>query len=110
MLKMMTSKFLFALFCDYIGFQLSVESNWSFALIWFYISIPCDWFVKTRATFSTNKKQTKPIVVCSHTFSRAWLYVFAWSSDWFITLFTFVLIGQSNYFGSGFMTLKFKPF
>ena len=36
-----------------------------------------------------------------HAFSRAWrrLLVFASNSDWFIALFTCVVIGQSNYFG-----------
>ena len=37
---------------------------------------------------------------CLHVFSRAWhrLHVFAASSDWFIVLFTSVVIGQSDYF------------
>ena len=37
----------------------------------------------------------------SHAFSRAWrrLHVFASRSDWSIVLFTFLLIGLSNYFG-----------
>ena len=46
---------------------------------------------KSRATLSTNyqsevKPKPKPIVTCSHAFSRAWrrLHVFASSSDWFI--------------------------
>ena len=40
--------------------------------------------------------------------SRAWrqLHVFASSFDWFIALFISVVIGQSNYFGFGFTTLK----
>ena len=44
----------------------------------------------------------------SHAFSRAWhgRHVFASSSDWFIGLFTTVVIGQSNYFGFGFTTLN----
>ena len=46
-----------------------------------------------------------------HAFSRAWhgRHVFASSFDWFIWLFTAVVIGQSNYFGFGFTTLKWKP-
>ena len=44
----------------------------------------------------------------SHVFSRAWrrLHAFASNSDWFIALFTSVVIGQSNYFGFGFTTLN----
>ena len=44
----------------------------------------------------------------SHAFYRAWYgrHVFASSSDWFIGLFTTVVIGQSNYFGFGFTTLS----
>ena len=44
-------------------------------------------------------------------FSRAWrrLHVFASNSDWFITLFASVVIGQSNYSGFGFTTLNWKP-
>ena len=43
-----------------------------------------------------------------HVFSRAWcrLHAFASNSDWFIALFMCVVIGQSNYFGFGFTTLK----
>ena len=39
--------------------------------------------------------------------SRAWrrLHAFALNSDWSIALFTFFLIGRSNYFGLGFTTL-----
>ena len=39
----------------------------------------------------------------SHAFSRAWrrLHEFASSSDWPFVLFTFFVIGRSNYFGFG---------
>ena len=48
-----------------------------------------------------NQSEVKPktIVTYSHAFSRAWRHVFASNSDWFIWLFTTVVIGQSNYFG-----------
>ena len=41
------------------------------------------------------------ILPCSRGFSRAWrrLHVFASNFDWFIALFTPVVIGQSNNFG-----------
>ena len=50
----------------------------------------------------------KPIVTYSHAFSRTCRcpHVFASSSDWFIGLSASVVIGQSNYFGSGFTTLN----
>ena len=50
----------------------------------------------------------KPIMPCSHAFSLTWhrLHIFASISDWFIALFASVVIGQSNYFGFGFTTLK----
>ena len=50
-------------------------------------------------------------MIYSHAFSRARheRHVFASSSDWFIGLFTTVVIGQSNYFGFGFTTLEWKP-
>ena len=39
------------------GFQLSVESNFSFALVLLYFAL---WLVdRTRATFSTNEKQNQ---------------------------------------------------
>ena len=43
----------------------------------------------------------KPTTPFSHAFSRAWrqLRVFASNSDWFIALFTSVVIGQGNYVG-----------
>ena len=50
-------------------------------------------------------------MTCVHAFSRAWhgRHAFASSSDWFIGLFTTVVIGQSNIFGFGFTTLKWNP-
>ena len=39
-------------------------------------------------------------MTCLHTISHAWrwLHLFASSSDWFIGLFTTVVIGQVNYY------------
>ena len=55
-----------------------------------------------------NQSEVKPIVTCSHAFSRAWRrpHVFASSPDWFVELSVSVMIGQSDYFGFGFSTLK----
>ena len=65
----------------------------------------------TRHVLNQSAAKPKPIVTCSHAFSRAWrlLHVFDSISDWFITLFASVVIGQGNYFGFGFTTLKRKP-
>ena len=48
-----------------------------------------------------NREKPKLIVTCSYAFNRAWrwLYVFDSNSDWFIALFAYLLIGQSDYFG-----------
>ena len=61
-----------------------------------------DWLVK-YAPFSQPMGKPKPIMPRSDAFSRAWrrLHLFASNSDWFIVLFTFVVIGQSDYFGFG---------
>ena len=71
------------------------------------IATSCDWLKKSRATFLTNHKLSQHQ---SHAFSRAWewcrLHVFASSFDWFIGLSASIVIGQSNYFGFGFTTVK----
>ena len=79
-------------------------------LLWFGIATVCDLLKKSRATFRSEVKP-KPIVTCLHAFFRAWgrLHVFASSSDWFIALFTTVVISQSNNFGFGLTTLNRKP-
>ena len=53
----------------------------------------------------------KPIVTRSHAFSRALRqpHVITSSFDWFNVLSVSYVIGQSNYFGFGFTTLKRKP-
>ena len=58
------------------------------------------WTIGHEDISQTKKQIQKPIVTCSHTFSRAWhrLHViFASSSDWFIALFPSVVIGRSDY-------------
>ena len=81
-------------------------------LLWVCIATLCDW-LKNLGPLPRpiREEKPKPIVTYSHAFSRAWhgRHVFASSSDWFIGLFTTVVIGQSNYFGFGFTTLKRKP-
>ena len=65
----------------------------------------------SRCFLNQSEVRPKAIVTCSHSFSRAWrwLRVFVSSSDWFIGLSDYVVIGQSNYFGFDFMTFIWKP-
>ena len=53
------------------------------------------------------RSKTKPIVTCTHAFSRT-LHIFASSFDWFTGLSVSFVIGQSNYFGFGYTTLIWK--
>ena len=58
-----------------------------------------------------SEVKPKPIVTRSHAFSRALRqpHVITSSFDWFNVLSVSYVIGQSNYFGFGFTTLKRKP-
>ena len=60
----------------------------------------CDWLAKLAPLYEPMGSQTKPIVTCSHAFSRVW-HQFSLNSDWFIALFESAVIGQSNLFGLG---------
>ena len=68
-----------------------------------------NWVIRVCSPSSHFLKQSevKPIMTCSHAFSRAWrrLHVFASGYDWFIVLLAFVVIGQINYVGFGFTTV-----
>ena len=72
------------------------------------IATLCDWLKISRHFLNQSEVKPKPLATYSYALSRAWhgRRVFASSSDWFIGLFTTVVIGQSNYFGFGFTTLK----
>ena len=78
---------------------MSVESNFAITLV-----LHCHglWLAKkiSRHILNQSEGKVKPIVTCSHAFSRAWrlLHVFALSSDWFIGLSPSVVIGQSFWF------------
>ena len=77
---------------------MSVETNLAIASVLHCYGL---WLTKkSRATFSTNQKQTKTNVTCSDAFSRAGaaITVFALGSDWFVGLSASVVIGQSNWF------------
>ena len=59
-----------------------IESNFVLALVWF--TAPCDW-IKRNSRHSQTIIQIylhRPIVICSHAFSRAW----ASSCDCFIVI------------------------
>ena len=85
---------------------MSADSNMYF--LCFCFTTLSDWFENSRQFISQSDAKLKPIVTWSHAFSRAWLRVFALSSDWFVMLFTPVGIGQSDNFGFGFTTLNMK--
>ena len=70
---------------------------------------------KKHSCYFLNQSAVKPNPIrnCSHAFCRAWRQLkvsFATSSDWSIVLFISIAIAGSNYFGSGFLTLNWKPF
>ena len=77
-------------------------------LLWFRFTSLCDWPAKHAPRSQPISSKTKTNRALLERVSRAWrrLHVFASISDWFITLFASVVIGQSNYFGFGFTTLK----
>ena len=55
-----------------------------------------DWLKNSRHFINQAEDEGKPILSCSHSFSRAWrtLHVFASSSDWFNVVFASALIGK----------------
>ena len=77
-------------------------------LLWFCIATGCDWLKNLAPLSRPIRSNTKTNRDLPARVPRAWrrLHVFASSSDWFIELFTTVVIGQSNYFGFGFATLN----
>ena len=82
---------------------MSVESN-------FCMSMLRDWLKTSHNFLNQSKVKPKPIMICSHVFSRTWrrLHVFDLSSDWFIGLSASVVFGQNDYFDFGFTTLNWK--
>ena len=73
----------------------------------------CDWSTKFAPVSQPIRSKTKTNhASLARVFPRlapvacSGLHEFASSSDWFIMLFTCVVIGQSNYFGFGFTTLN----
>ena len=82
---------------DQIKTQIRAVFNRDFAFVLHYRTL-CGWLIKLAPL---------SLVPRLYVFSRAWrrLHVFALISDWFIALFTSLMIGQSNYFGFDFTTL-----
>ena len=74
-------------------------------LLWFCFSLLCDWPAKHVPPCQPMRSKTK-IMTCLHAFSRAWRQLHVFAFDWFIALFASAVIGQNNYFGFGFTTLK----
>ena len=80
---------------------MTVESNYVIA-----IATLNDWLKRLAPVFSQLEAKPKPIMPCTHDFSRALskFQIIARNCDWFIALFAPVVIGRSNYFGFGFST------
>ena len=60
-----------ALVLHFSDFRLSVERN--SRLLWFWISTLIDWFKNSRHFLDQSEVKPKPIVTCSHAFSRAFV-------------------------------------
>lgn len=79
------------------SFQSSVESNWH--LLWIAINLHCDWRLGKLVSLS-KPMRSKPKTnhnLLAHNFTCL-VPVATANSDWFITLFTSMVIGQSNCF------------
>ena len=66
-----------------------------------------DWLKIPRHFFTQSEVKPKPMAIHSQSFSRAvrQLHVITSSFDWFTVLCMSFVIGQSDYFGFGFMSL-----
>ena len=79
-------------------------------VIGFALSTRCDWLKRFAPPFHPIRSKTKANCDALARFSRALRqpHVITSSYDWFVLSVCYV-IGQSNYFGFGFTTLKRKP-
>ena len=102
-------------YCLHLWFELSVIlERFSFAcrkVIGFALSTRCDWLKRFAPPFHPIRSKTKANCDALARFSRALRqpHVITSSFDWFNVLSVSYVIGQSNYFGFGFTTLKRKP-
>ena len=80
-------------------------------VIGFALSARCDWLKRFAPPFHPIRSKTKANCDAFARFSRALRqpHVITSSFDWFNVLSVSYVIGQSNYFGFGFKTLKRKP-
>ena len=104
-------------FHEIVAYQelFSVVERFSFEcrkVIGFALSTRYDWLKRFAPPFHPIRSKTKANCdALSHAFSRALRqpHVITSSFDWFNVLSVSYVIGQSNYFGFGFTTLKRKP-
>ena len=94
--------------------QISLIERFSFEcrkVIGFALSTRCDWLKRFAPPFHPIRSKTKANCDALARFSRALRqpHVITSSFDWFNVLSVSYVIGQSNYFGFGFTTLKRKP-
>ena len=80
-------------------------------VIGFALSTRCDWLKRFAPPFHPIRSKTKANCDALARFSRALRqpHVITSSFDWFNVLSVSYVIGQSNYCGFGFTTLKRKP-
>ena len=80
-------------------------------VIGFALSTRCDWLKRFAPPFHPIRSKTKANCDALACISRALRqpHVITSSFDWFNVLSVCYVIGQSNYFGFGFTTLKRKP-
>ena len=80
-------------------------------VIGFALSTRCDWLKRFAPPFHPIRSKTKANCDALARFSRALRqpHVITSSFDWFNVLSVSYVIGQSNYFGFSFTTLKRKP-
>ena len=95
-------------------FKKSTIERFSFEcrkVIGFALSTRCDWLKRFAPPFHPIRSKTKANCDALARFSRALRqpHVITSSFDWFNVLSVSYVIGQSNYFGFGFTTLKRKP-
>ena len=95
-------------------FYLRALERFSFEcrkVIGFALSTRCDWLKRFAPPFHPIRSKTKANCDALARFSRALRqpHVITSSYDWFNVLSVSYVIGQSNYFGFGFTTLKRKP-
>ena len=94
--------------------QQAIIEQFSFEcrkVIGFALSTRCDWLKRFAPPFHPIRSKTKANCDALARFSRALRqpHVITSSFDWFNVLSVSYVIGQSNYFGFGFTTLKRKP-